>query len=80
MIVRSRKDLGMKKISCIWGAVLLILGLLIFAFSDTSSVGIIGGADGPTVLFIAGKLWIFPVITGILLIIVLYVFPLKKKK
>ena len=70
----------MKKISCIWGAVLLILGLLIFAFSDTSSVGIIGGADGPTVLFIAGKLWIFPVITGILLIIVLYVFPLKKKK
>ena len=80
MIVRSRKDLGMKKISCIWGAVLFIIGLLIFVFSDTSSVGIIGGADGPTVLFIAGKLWIFPVITGILLIIVLCVFPLKKKK
>lgn len=70
----------MKKILGILGAVLFIIGLLIFIFSETSSVGIIGGADGPTVLFISGKLWIFPVITGILLIIVSCVFPLKKKK
>ena len=74
----------MKKILGILGAVLLIIGLFIFIFSGTSSLGIIGGADGPTVLFIAGNIsgraWIFSVIAGILLVIVSCVFQLKKKK
>ena len=74
----------MKKILGILGAVLLTIGLLIFIFLEKSSIGIIGGADGPTVLFIAGNIagraWIFPVIAGILLVIVSCVSPFKKKK
>lgn len=78
--MKSRKDLGMKKILSIFGVILLIIGLLIFIFSKKSSIGIIGGADGSTVLFIAGKAWIFPAIAGALLIFVSCVFLLKKKK
>lgn len=70
----------MKKILSICGVILLIIGLLIFIFSKKSSIGIIGGADGPTVLFIAGKAWIFPATAGALLIFVSCVFLLKKKK
>lgn len=80
MSVRNRKVLDMKRFFCIFGAVLLIAGLLIFVFSEKASIGIIGGADGPTVLFIAGKSCIFFVAAGILLIIVSCVFLLKKKK
>lgn len=69
----------MKKISGILGTVLFIVGLLIF-ISETSSLGIIGGADGPTVFFVSGKAWVFPAIAGIILIIVSWVFPFKKKK
>ena len=44
-------------------------------------VGIIGGADGPTAVYIAGDVWIFPVIIiAVLLIIVLCVLHFKKKK
>lgn len=72
----------MKKILCIFGAVLIIVGILLF-FSK-SSLGIIGGADGPTAVFTAGifsggNVWIFPVIAGILLVIVSIV-KVKKKK
>lgn len=71
----------MKKNLCILGTILIIIGILLFF--NKSSFGIIGGADGPTVVFTAGILsgnvWIFPVITGILLVIVSIV-KVKKKK
>lgn len=70
----------MKKILCIWGALLLIAGLLIFVLSDKSSFGIIGGADGPTAFFISGKAWAFSSAAGILLIIASYLVQFKKKK
>ena len=73
----------MKKIFVIFGTILIIIGLLML-LNVTPSLGIIGGADGPTVFFIAGNIaggaWIFPVIAGILLVIVSCVFLLKKKK
>lgn len=70
----------MKKILCILGAVLLIVGLLIFVLSGKSSLGIIGGVDGPTVLFISGKAWVFSLAAGILLIIASCLVQFKKKK
>lgn len=70
----------MKKIFLVLGAVLFIIGLLIFVLPDTHSIGIIGGADGPTVIFVSGELWIFPIVAGIFLIVVSCVFLLKKKK
>lgn len=72
--------MDMKRFFCIFGVVLLIAGLLIFVLSEKASIGIIGGADGPTVLFITGKSCILFVAAGILLIIVSCVFLLKKKK
>ena len=73
----------MKKVFVILGAVLLVIGLLML-LSETASVGIIGGADGPTAVFtavnFAGGAWVIPVIAGVLLIVVSCVFLLKKKK
>lgn len=68
----------MKKIFGVFGAAFIIIGL--FIFLNISSLGIIGGTDGSTVFFATGKTWVFPVITGALLIIVSYVVPFKKKK
>ncbi|WMJ82830.1 sodium ion-translocating decarboxylase subunit beta [Oscillospiraceae bacterium LTW-04] len=31
---------------------------------DASSIGIIGGADGPTAIFVAGKIWPIIVMAG----------------
>lgn len=70
----------MKKNLGICGAVLLVIGLLIFVFSEKLSIGIIGGADGPTVILFSGKVWIFPIISGVLLIVVSCIIPIKKKK
>lgn len=70
----------MKKNFGICGAVLLVIGLLIFVFSEKSSIGMVGGTDGPTVLLISGKAWIFSIILGVLLIVVSCIIPIKKKK
>ena len=73
------------------GVLLLCMGIYIEIFikhilgnaAMNAAVGIIGGADGPTSVFVAGKLgvnimpWIFG--TGILLIIICFARLLKKK-
>ncbi len=69
----------MKKFFLAIGAVFIVVGLLMF-FMETSSLGIISGSDGPTVIFASGELWIFPIVAGIFLIVVSCVFLLKKKK
>lgn len=69
----------MKKFFLAIGAVFIVVGLLMF-FMEMSSLGIIGGADGPTVIFASGELWIFSIVAGIFLIVVSCVFLLKKKK
>lgn len=44
-------------------------------------IGIIGGADGPTVVFVTGDIWIIPVLIAVLVIaaagVVLFI---KRKK
>ena len=59
---------------------MLVIGLLLFVFSEKSSIGMIGGADGSTVFFISSNAWIFSIIFGILLITVSCIIPIKKKK
>lgn len=52
-------------------------------YSDTASVSIIGGADGPTAIFIAGKIGNFsvPAISiALLLIIIVMICIIKKKR
>lgn len=51
-----------------------------FAKSEGSSVGIIGGADGPTAIFLSGSpvdLFIYTKILLLLLLVILY-FPTRK--
>ena len=80
-------------ISIIIGALLIISGILIPRISyllmpPTPSVGIIGGADGPTAIFLTSTLWINSIygrliILGILALIVgvvlLIISKFKKK-
>ena len=61
-----------------FGAGIIVLSIIIFItginmkINQRVSVGIIGGADGPTSVFIAGKvpegLWIMGIFCGILLL------------
>ncbi|MBS6196632.1 MAG: oxaloacetate decarboxylase [Clostridiales bacterium] len=54
------------------GVVLSVLGISMKIKEDTS-VAIIGGADGPTATFVAGKLsgefWVFSIMIGLILMI-----------
>lgn len=58
----------------------------LFGASSGSSVGIIGGADGPTAIFVAGNVGILPyiiiagVILGIVLITLSLILLLYKKR
>ena len=80
----------MRKIA---GIILTVTGIVIAAISlifiingqmsVASSVAIIGGADGPTSIFVAGKIGGAPAITGIIVGIVLlaisiFIFASKK--
>lgn len=50
---------------------------------DEASVGIIGGADGPTAIFVAGKPSWLGIILGIvigLLVVAMIIHHIKKKK
>lgn len=74
----------MKKII---GITLTVIGIitinLIFKVKGKMSVSIIGGADGPTSVFVAGKIGGIPTIIGIIGGIVLFVagiFMITRKK
>ena len=66
-----KKRLGI--IAGILGIVLAVIGIVLKQKENTA-VSVIGGADGPTSIFIAGKLnvdnFIFMIVVGIILLIV----------
>lgn len=70
--------------------VLLTIGIVIVAviviccttyFNRQASLGIIGGADGPTTVYVAGTLgsWVVPLFVVILLLLVAIFFYRKRK-
>lgn len=76
----------MKKIL---GIILTVIGIvmtvvsLIFKIKGQMSVSIIGGADGPTSVFVAGKVGSPPAITGIIAgiaVIAVGIFMVARKK
>ena len=75
----------MKKVITIILAILGVLLLLIssiFKAKENNTISIIGGADGPTSIYLAGKVgWnsILGLIIGVLLVIILLIL-LKKRK
>lgn len=61
----------------------LIVGAILKAQVAASSIGIIGGADGPTAIFLAGTIGVGSVITKIvigILLIVIGILELRKLK
>ena len=73
-----KKRLGI--IAGILGIVLAVIGLVLKQKENTA---VIGGADGPTSIFIAGKLnvdnFIFMIVVGIILLILAGVIFYKRK-
>jgi len=67
-VVAMKKRLGI--IAGILGIVLAVIGIVLKQKENTA-VSVIGGADGPTSIFIAGKLngdnFIFMIVVGIIL-------------
>ena len=70
------------------GAILIIIGLIIAGFEALTktpkSISIIGGSDGPTSIFLAGKTGGFPtpvtIVGSVILIIIGIVLIIKKEK
>ena len=75
-----KKRLGI--IAGILGIVLAVIGIVLKQKENTA-VSVIGGADGPTSIFIAGKLnsdnFIFTIVVGIILLILAGVIFYKRK-
>ena len=73
-----KKRLGI--IAGILGIVLAVIGIVL---KENTAVSVIGGADGPTSIFIAGKLngdnFIFMIVVGIILLILAGVIFYKRK-
>ena len=64
-------------------AVILSLGGRYLAKKDAAAVSIIGGADGPTAIFIAGKIDFTPVYIGTAILVLItagYMIYRKNKK
>lgn len=67
------------------GLIMLMMLLLMGCSHDTASVDIIGGADGPTAIFIASETsnHLLPLIIGgiiVVLLISIAIFLIKRKK
>ena len=75
-----KKRLGI--IAGILGILLAVIGIVLKQ-KENIAVSVIGGADGPTSIFIAGKLngdnFIFMIIVGIILLILAGVIFYKRK-
>ena len=62
--------------------VLAALATIIFKMNESRSVSVIGGADGPTAIFLAGKIGAGSVVAGIvtgIVLIVVGVILIRKK-
>ncbi len=78
----------MKKVTAIILIVIGVLagigfGMMNFTSKDASSIGIIGGADGPTAIFVTGPEGVFPWVLLLVAIVALIVgvcLLLRKKK
>lgn len=77
------------------GIVFLIVGIIItavggaiisgifFGVTHNESIGIIGGADGPTAIFLTSKLGLFPIAAAVvvgIVIVVISVIAIRKNK
>lgn len=77
------------------GIVFLIVGIIItavggaiisgilFSGTQSESIGIIGGADGPTAIFLTSKLGLFPIAAAVvvgIVIVVISVIAIRKNK
>lgn len=58
----------------------VILGVAVY-MGEKSSIGVIGGADGPTAVFVAGSLgsWVVPLLVVIVLLLVVILIYRKRK-
>ncbi len=59
-------------LSLLWQAIMSIVAMMIIRQSEAASIGIIGGADGPTAIFVTTRLGGFPtelVLTSIVFVI-----------
>lgn len=78
-------NLKHKIIGCILGivgAILLLLGIYFQTKPAAASIGIIGGADGPTAIFLAGKLpsgFSILIVIGIVCLVVWLIKLFKKR-
>ena len=74
----------MKKLAAFVFALVCILGLF-GCSSESASIGIIGGADGPTAIFVTSNInWMyvcgFVVIIVVAILVALFIYRNKKKK
>lgn len=67
-------------ISVILGLIAVIFGVAAF-IGEKSSLGIIGGADGPTAVFVVGNFggWAVPLTVGVILLLVAFFLYRKRK-
>ena len=74
----------MKKIFAamgIVGVIVIIIGICFSLSSESDAIGIIGGADGPTTVFVTGNIILPLLIVGaIILAIIIALLIFKKKK
>lgn len=69
----------MKKFMLMFTAIMSVL--LTGCNREASSVGVIGGADGPTAVFVSGPAWVLPtIIAAVVVGIFLLVYLLVNKK
>lgn len=68
--------------SCIIGVLFVVFGSVMKMKGD-SSISVIGGADGPTSVFVAGKLnsdvSVFLILIGVVLLAIAFIVCLKRK-
>ena len=72
-----------KRLGIIAGILGIVLAVIVLKQKENTAVSVIGGADGPTSIFIAGKLngdnFIFMIVVGIILLILAGVIFYKRK-
>lgn len=64
--------------------IIVVMSVIHTKFKSAASIGIIGGSDGPTSIFIAGKLKnrasLYGIIGGAALLLIGFLLLIKKKK
>ena len=66
------------------GIIIIAVGIINKFSKSAMSVSIIGGADGPTSIFLAGKVGsdfsLLGIIVGIILVVIAVIIAMRKKK